>query len=197
LRALSSACLLAALIAAIHGTAVAQSLSARTDGDRVRIVVSGTRFLSGDALKKLHDGVPVSYVFRLTALTSRFGTTIARSEYRFVISYDIFEEKFQVSRVRPTARVVSHLSVAAAESALIEAMDLPIQSITAMPFWLRLEYQAEESSENGNPDVSLGGLVEIFSRTSAKEPIRGMLERGPLRLSDLPRTAPARGATSP
>jgi hypothetical protein len=197
LRALSSACLLAALIAAVQGTAVAQSLSARTDGDRVRIVVSGSRFLSGDALKKLHDGVPVSYVFRLTALTSRFGTTLARSEYRFVISYDIFEEKFQVSRVRPTARVVSHLSVAAAESALIEAMDLPTQSITSMPFWLRLEYQAEESSENSNPDVSLGGLVEIFSRTSTKEPIRGMLERGSLRLSDLPRAAPARGATSP
>ena len=79
------------------------------------------RFLSGDALKKLHDGVPVDYVFRLTALTSRVGSVLAKSEYRFVISYDIFEEKFQVSRIRPTARVVSHLICAAAEAACVES----------------------------------------------------------------------------
>jgi hypothetical protein len=188
---------MAAFIAGIQASAVAQSLSARTEGERLRVVVSGVRFLSGDALKKLHDGVPVSYIFRLSAQTSRFGSTLAKSEYRFVISYDIFEEKFQVSRLRPTARVVSHLSAAAAEATLIEAMDLPVQPITAMPFWLRLEYEAEESTENGNPDVSIGGLVEIFSRTSNKEPIRGLLEKGPLRLSDLQRTTPARGATSP
>jgi len=99
---------MAVLMSAVQATVVAQALTARTDGDRLRVSVSGTRFLSGDALKKLHDGVPVSYMFQLSALTSRFGSTMAKTEYRFVISYDIFEEKFQVSRVRPTARVVSH-----------------------------------------------------------------------------------------
>jgi hypothetical protein len=189
---------MAALMAGIQATVVAQSLSGRTDGDRLRVVVSGTRFLTGDALKKLHDGVPVSYVFQLTARTSRFGSTMAKSEYRFIISYDIFEEKFQVSRVRPTARVVSHLTAAAAEAAFIEAMELPIQSIiVGMPFWLRLEYEAEESSANNDSGISLNGLVEIFSRTSTKEPQRGVLEAGPLRLSDLPRSTPARGTTSP
>jgi hypothetical protein len=188
---------MAAFITGIQASAIAQSLSARTEGDRLRVVLSGVRFLSGDALKKLHDGVPVRYVFRLSAQTSRFGSTLVKSEYRFVISYDIFEEKFQVSRLRPTARVASHLSAAAAEAALIEAMDLPTQPIAAMPFWLRFEYEAEESTAAGDPDVSIGGLVEIFSRTSNKEPIRGLLEKGPLRLSDLPRTTPARGATSP
>lgn len=188
---------MAALIAGIHGSAAAQSLSGRVDGDRLRIVVAGTRFLSGDALKKLHDGVPVSYVFRLTALTSRFGSTMSKSEYRFVISYDIFEEKFQVSRVRPTARVVAHLTAAAAEMAFIEPMELPVHSISGDMFWLRLEYEAEESSGAETPGVSLEGLVDIFSRTSTKAPIRGVLEAGPLRLSQLPRSTPARGTTSP
>ena len=74
---------------------------------------------------------------------------MAKSEYRFVISYDIFEEKFQVSRIRPTARVVSHLTQAAAEALCIESLELPIQSIsTTRPFWLRLEYEAEESAGN-------------------------------------------------
>jgi hypothetical protein len=188
---------MAALIAGVHGSVAAQSLRGRVDGDRLRIVVAGTRFLSGDALKKLHDGVPVSYVFRLTALNSRFGSTMAKSEYRFVISYDIFEEKFQVSRVRPTARVVSHLTAAAAEMAFIEPMELPVQSISTGTFWLRLEYEAEESSGADSPGVSIEGLVEIFSRTSTKSPIRGLFEAGPLRLSDLPRSTPVRGTTSP
>src|SRR4030095_13859782 len=130
-------------------------------------------------------------------LTSRFGSTMARSEYRFVISYDIFEEKFQVSRVRPTARVVAHLTAAAAEMTFIEPMELPVQSISTGTFWLRLEYEAEESSGTDNPGVSIEGLVEIFSRTSTKAPIRGALEAGPFRLSDLPRSTPARGSTSP
>lgn len=197
MKALTQACLTAALIAGIHGSVAAQSLSGRVDGDRLRIVVAGTRFLSGDALKKLHDGVPVSYVFRLSALTSRFGSTMAKSEYRFVISYDIFEEKFQVSRVRPTARVVAHLTAAAAEMAFIEPMELPVQSIGAGMFWLRLEYEAVESSGTDSPGVSIEGLVEIFSRTSTRAPIRGVLEVGPLRLSQLPRSTPARGTTSP
>jgi len=189
---------MAVLMSAVQATVAAQALTARTDGDRLRVSVSGTRFLSGDALKKLHDGVPVSYMFQLSALTSRFGSTMAKTEYRFVISYDIFEEKFQVSRVRPTARVVSHLTAAAAEATLIEAMELPVQSIsTGMPFWLRLEYEAQESKDTDTSGVSLGGLVEIFSRTSAKEPIRGTVEAGPLRLSDLPRSTPVRGTTSP
>ena len=190
-------CILIVVVGGIRASLAAQSLRARTEGDRLRVVVERPRFLSGDALRKLHDGVPVVYIFQLSAHTSRLGSTIAKSEYRFVISYDIFEERFQVSRVRPTGRVVSHLTAAAAETTFLDTLELPIQSIRTGTFWLRLEYQTEEQAENDSPAVSLGGLVEIFSRTTAKEPTRGVLEAGPLRLSDLPRSAPARGATSP
>lgn len=196
MNALRRACLVAGLIAATHTTAVSQSLGARTDGERLRVVVEGVRFLSGDALRKLHDGVPVVYVFRLTAHSSRLGNALTKSEYRFIISYDIFEEKFQVSRVRPAPRVASHLTIAAAEAAILDVLEVPIQSIRgAVPFWLRLEYEAEESTRADNSAVSLEGLVEIFSRTTTKESTRGVVESGPLRLSDLPR-AP-RGSTSP
>lgn len=190
-------CILVALIVGIRGNLCAQSLNARTDGEHLRVVIERSRFLSGDALRKLHDGVPVVYVFRLSANTSRLGSTLAKSEYRFVISYDIFEERFQVSRVRPTGRVVSHLTAAAAEATFIEAMELPMSSIGTGMFWLRLEYQAEEASESSAPGMSIGGLVEIFSRTGTKEPTRGTMEAGPLRVSELPRVPPARGKTSP
>jgi hypothetical protein len=190
-------CILIALIAGIRVSVLAQSLSARTEGERLRIVIDRPRFLSGDALRRLYDGVPVTYVFKLSAHNSRLGNAMTRSEYRFIISYDIFEEKFQVSRIRPTGRVISHLTAAAAETTFIDALELSIKSLGTGMFWLRLEYQAEESSGDGNPGVSIEGLVEIFSRTTTKEPTRGVLESGPLRLSDLPRSAPPRGTTSP
>lgn len=192
------ACLVAVIVLGIPVDMLAQSVRARVEGDRLRIVVEGSRFLSGDALRKLHDGVSVSYVFRLSALTSRIGSTMAKSEYRFVISYDIFEEKFQVSRIRPTGRIQSHLTAAAAEATFIEAMEIPLQPLGTGTFWLRLEYQTEDSaSTSDDATVSLGALVDIFSRTTTKEPTRGVLERGPLRLSDLPRSTPARGSPSP
>ena len=195
---LGRVCLLAAVIAGVRSDVLAQSLNARTNGDRLRVNVEGVRFLSGDALRKLRDGVPVDYVFRLTALTSRVGSVLAKAEYRFVISYDIFEEKFQVSRIRPTPRVLSHLSLAAAEAACVDILELPTQSINSTkPFWLRWEYEAEESKQAENSEVSLGGLVEIFSRKTAKEPSRGVVESGPFILSNLPRIAPGRGATNP
>jgi len=189
---------LAVVITGVRSDVLAQSLNARTSGDRLRVSVEGVRFLSGDALRKLRDGVPVDYVFRLTALTSRVGSVLAKAEYRFVISYDIFEEKFQVSRIRPTPRVLSHLSLAAAEAACVDILELPTQSISSTkPFWLRWEYEAEESKPAENTEVSLGGLVEIFSRKAAKEPSRGVVESGPFVLSNLPRIAPGRGGTNP
>lgn len=178
--------------------ASAQSLKARIEGDRLRVGVEKMPFLSGEALRRLRDGVSVNYVFRLMALTSRSGNVISRSEYRFVISYDIFEEKFQVSSVRPVARVLSHLTLEAAEAACLEAMELPMQSLGATSsFWLRWEYEAEQPATSGESDATLGALVDIFSRRSSKQPLRGIVETGPLRLSDLPRLAPARGGTTP
>jgi len=198
LSLLGRVCLLAVVITGVRSDVLAQSLNARTSGDRLRVSVEGVRFLSGDALRKLRDGVPVDYVFRLTALTSRVGSVLAKAEYRFVISYDIFEEKFQVSRIRPTPRVLSHLSLAAAEAACVDILELPTQSISSTkPFWLRWEYEAEESKPAENTEVSLGGLVEIFSRKAAKEPSRGVVESGPFVLSNLPRIAPGRGGTNP
>ena len=190
--------LAAAFILGVQTSGIAQSLNPRIDGDRLRVAVEGVRFLSGEALRKLRDGVPVTYTFRLTALNSRYGSTVAKAEYRFVISYDIFEEKFQVSRERPTVRVVSHLTLAAAEAVCLEALELPLRSINASrSFWLRWDYEAEEAAQTDNSEVSLGGLVEIFSRTTKKEPTQGVVESGPFVLSNLPRVAPSRPTTNP
>jgi len=178
--------------------ASAQSLDVRLDGDHLRIAVEKARLLVGEPLKKLHDGASVAYVVRVLALSSRAGSVLVKSDYRFVISYDIFEEKFQVSRTQPTARVLSHLSAAAAEAFCSEALELPIVAIAAnASFWIRWEYQTEGPTLPGDPAINIEGLVDIFSRKSTKEPARAAVESGPYRLADLPRVSAPRPARIP
>ena len=180
------------------GLALGQSLEMRTDGDRLRIVAPRLRLLTGVPLERLHDGASVSYTFRLSILNSRSGEVLGQAFYRFVISFDIFEERFQVSRLEPTTRVLSHLSMPAAEAACIDAIEIPARVEPAdRPFWIRLEYRAEDMSQSDEAPTSLGTLVDLFGRKTAKSPVSGIIEAGPFRLRDLPRVAPPRGATNP
>jgi hypothetical protein len=180
-------------VAVVLGSQVssAQSLAVRIEGDRLRVNAQKVRLLNGEPLRKLRDGASVTFVFRLSALSSRLGAALVKAEYRFVISYDIFEEKFQVSRTQPSPRVLSRLSLEAAEAACIEALELRIPSLAPdRPFWIRWEYEEEESPPAGESAVTLGGLVDIFSRKRAPEPVRGMVESGSLRLQYLSRGGP-------
>ena len=176
-------------------SAAAQVLDLRVEGDHLRISVNGTRLLAGDSLQRLRDGASVTYLVRVSALNGRAGAILATTEYRFVVSFDIFEEKFQVTRVTPSLRVASHLSIAAAEVACSESLELPLANIT-MPFWIRWEFEADTATSD-DAGVNLGSLIDLFSRKDAKVPARGLRESGPYRLPDLPRVTPTRGARVP
>jgi len=179
-------------------SALGQSLGVRVDGDRLRIDIGKTRLLAGNPLQQLQDGASVSYTVQVSALTMRAGSVLTRVTYRYVISYDIFEEKFQVSRLQPAPRVMSHLSLAAAEAAIVDSLEIPTLAIpTDRSFWVRWEYQVEDPSQSAGSGVSLGTLVDVFSRKTSKGPVGGAVESGPFRLRDLPRAAPSRGATNP
>ena len=195
LRRFSIALILAATLRSTP--AMAQSLSVRVEGDRIRIGVGRPRLLAGDPLQRLRDGASIRYTLRLSAIDDRAGSFLATAEFRFVVSYDIFEETFQVSRLQPS-RVLSHLTLMAAETTLMEAMELPIQALAPEDYFtIRWEYHADDMSVPAESGVTLGGLVEIFSRKTSKAPLSGLVVTGPLRLRDLPRTAPAGGGQNP
>jgi hypothetical protein len=182
----------------------AQSVTVRTDGDQLRAGAADVHFLNGESLRKLHDGMSVNYLFQVSALTGRPGTVMVKTTYRFVISYDLWEEKFAVTRVAPEPRSISHLSVAAAEAACLDALLFPLPAINPdMPFWVRVEYQTEESptvTATGLPagtkdgGISLGSMIDIFSGKKPKDPVHGSIESSPVRLSDLRKAIPSRGA---
>ena len=163
----------------------AQSLTARVDRDQLHIAASGLHFLTGEALNRLRDGATVVYELQLTARADKAGSVIARTLERFAVSYDLWEEKFAITKLGSSPRSVSHLSAAAAEAWCVENTSIPVGGLAANePFWLRLDYRADSEPQD-NSGFTLSGLIDIFSRRPRSEQVHGSGEVGPLRLENL------------
>jgi len=167
-----------------------QSLAPRIDGNQLHVAAPRLRFLAGEALSRLHDGATVRYELQLTAKTDRNGTVLARAQEMFAISYDLWEEKFAVTKTGSPARSVSHLSAAAAEAWCIDNITIPVSALSAnQSFWVRLDYHANDSTAPADQADSSGftltGLIDIFSRRTRSEQMRGSEETGPLRLESV------------
>jgi hypothetical protein len=170
----------------------AQTLTARIDRDQIRIAAPRLHFLIGAALDRLRDGATVNYDFQLTARTDKNGKLVARAEEHFAVSYDLWEEKFAITKLGSSARSVSHLSSAAAEAWCVENTSLPVASLSGnQSFWLRLDYRVVDSATSGeqpdNSGFTLSGLIDIFGRRTRGEQLHGFEEVGPLRLEGLKR----------
>ena len=178
-----------ALVVVIASVAIAQSATARIEGEQLHLVTSRIHFLTGEALERLHDGATVNYEFQLTARPDRNGKLLGPVN-RFAVSYDLWEEKFAVSKLGGSPKAVSHLTSAAAEAWCIENTSMPVGVLPQNePFWVRLDYRAEEAGTSadqaGNSSFSLGILVDIFGRRTRGVQVHGSEEVGPLRLTDL------------
>jgi hypothetical protein len=185
----SAATFLLCLVALVTMLA-AQSLTARVDRDQLHVAAPRTHFLTGEALNRLRDGATVAYEFQLTARADRAGKVLARSQERFAVSYDLWEEKFAITKLGSSPRSVSHLSAAAAEAWCVENTSIPVGALTPNePFWLRLDYRADNSTSTSdqldNSSFTLSGLIDIFSRRPRSEQVHGSEEVGPLRLDNL------------
>jgi len=189
LKKLATASILVIVLATILA---AQSLTARIDGNQLHITAPKLRFLAGEALNRLHDGATVKYELQLEAKSDRNGRVLARTQEQFAISYDLWEEKFAVTKLGSSPRSVSHLSAAAAEAWCVDNIAIPVAALGAnQPFWIRLDYRADNSpgstEQTDNSGITLTGLIDIFSRRTRSEQIRGSDEVGPLRLESLKR----------
>jgi len=157
---------------------------------QLTIETRGVTFITGRPLDRLRDGGSVTYTFRIVVSTERRGRSLGSREHQFVLSYDLWEERFAVAELGTPTRSVSNLTSEEAEAWCLNNLALPIGGIREnTPLWLRLEYRAvfEDTTLEGdeNPGFGLGGLISIFSRREENEVPEGMVETGPFRLSDL------------
>ena len=73
------------------------------DGDYLRVSLPHIDFLKGKPLDRLKDGASVAFIGQVTITTSPNSLIpIARSVARFALSYDIWEERFSVTKIGQT-----------------------------------------------------------------------------------------------
>ncbi len=189
--------LLASLGAPILKGLVAPALKLRLEGEELRVAAPHFKFLTGKPLERLQDGAAVAFLAQFSLSAGSNGVAMRRAVDRFVVSYDLWEEKFSITRTgqnRNDRRTVSHLTMAAAEAWCLSSLALDTAGLAAdNPFWIRLELRAEDPRDQaavvGEPGINLTRLIEVFSNPARAQQARWEAEVGPVRLAELPRVA--------
>jgi hypothetical protein len=171
----------------------APELVVRRAGEELSVSAPRFHFLTGKALDRLHDGVAMPFDAQLSLFSASHPSPLGRTVDRFVFSYDLWEEKFSVVRLREPRLSVSHLTAAAAEAWCLESLRMPINGLDPNGnFRLSLELRSEEPKEAnpllGEPGISLSALIEVFSRPARNLQQKWTIESSPFRLLDFRKT---------
>jgi hypothetical protein len=166
---------------------VAQSkpLVVERQGDHLIVTAPQLHFLLGKPLEQLHNGASVTYITNL--VISAGGSQAFHLRERFIVSYDLWEEKFSVVQEGKTGRAASHLSAEAAETWCLGNLSVPVSALKPdKSFTLRLECTVDPSdgAESG-PGLTLAGLIDALSRKQREELPHWEAASEPLRISNL------------
>ena len=166
-----------------------EELIPRYNDGSLQVAAPRLHFINGRQLERLRNGVAVPFDFQLSLSAGSKDNTLSRALERFVISYDIWEEKFSVLRQRDRRMSSVRLTATQAESWCLEHLSLPSSGLVSdKTFWLKLELRTAESRDQvaaSGDGISLTTLIEIFSRPVRSSLDRWALETGPFRLSEL------------
>ncbi len=151
-------------------TVSAQELKPTWDGERLRVSSAGVHFLDGDSLDRLHDGAAVAIELELGI--EEGANQIKTSRERCVFSYDLWEERFSVTRTAGAGgetEVISYLERYAAEKWCLDNLSLSTDGIDAdrrlrVALRIRPEEPRDAAPVFGTRGVSLGGLVDLLSK---------------------------------
>jgi hypothetical protein len=150
-------------------------------------------FLSGKALDRLHNGVDVPFDFRFTLWSGNRTRVLRQIPERFVVSWDIWEEKFKVVKTQAPRSAIAHLDAAAAELWCTRQMQMDTTGLLdTETFSARLEIRAEDSKESGlfgrsinDSGISLTSLVELFSRPPGGSQLHWTVDSPELTLDEI------------
>lgn len=184
--------LFAGLAAPVARGLAVESLRVRSDGAVIRVAAPQLQFLSGRPLQRLRNGSAVIFLFQLSMSTDRFNSVANRAFERFAFSYDLWEEKFAVTRLGTARLATSHLNAEHAQTWCLSQLTLPADGVNReQPVWMKMEVRVDESKFPpfliGSPPLSLNRLIEIFSRPAAGGQERWIAEAGPLKIGELKR----------
>jgi hypothetical protein len=201
-RAIKSWWVVVAFISGLTLAMMAEELIVNWHNDRLEFSLSHVHILSGRPLEMLHNAAPVPFNFQMTVYSGTQAHVFQQLTDRFVVSYDLWEEKFKVVKTQSPRRVAEHLTAQAAEKWCVDQMSMDLPGLAPNePIWARFEIRAEDQKEGplfgrgsiGDSGISLTSLIEVFSRPArAQQSHWGPYDAGPFTLEDLKRS-PRRG----
>lgn len=184
-----------ALLLALATTPIlrAGAIGVRRDDGVLRVLPPNDfHFLEGHTLRRLQDGAGLVFTMQLSISNDQFRTITRRQVERFVLSFDLWEEKFSAVRLGLVKYQQSHLTRDGAERFLFDHTGIAMYGLSGgEPHWLRAELRADEPRDSAgfllDPSVTLSRLVEWFGRAQRGDAMRWAIDRGPFRLHEVER----------
>jgi hypothetical protein len=167
-----------------------EDLIVRRTGDLMRVSAPRLHFLAGKSLQRLRDGAAVPFDFQLSIAGGSKSNIIERAFERFTVSYDVWEERFSVVRLRDFRKSSSNLSANAAEFWCLDNLSVRASGLPAdRELWARLEVRSAEPKETtspfADPGISITTLIGIFSRPPRPAQDHWALDSSAFHLTDL------------
>jgi len=165
------------------------SIARANNNEALAVHAPNLGFIKGEPLVRLKDGRSVRVDLDLMVLPGPGGTPVARARQTFVLSYDLWEERFAVTQAGTPPRSASYLTASAAEAWCLEHLTIPITEMGKLrdaPFWIRLEYRILDGNNTAERDdaggLTLKGLIEALSRRPKESGPTHAVEAGPFRI---------------
>jgi hypothetical protein len=182
-------------ISGFPGELDAQGVTVRVNGDALHIRAPAFDFMSGEVVRRLKDGRSVRLELDLTVLRSRpsgVAPPAAQVSQAFVLSYDLWEERFAVTHARTPPQSISHLAAADVETWCLDRLTVPVSALASLgrnpTFWIRIQYRVPAADDGtGQPrqdddGFTLRGLIDRLSRRRTTADLHDALDAGPFRL---------------
>jgi hypothetical protein len=177
------------LVAVVAPHLGAQTVTIRRVADALHVQARGFSFIDGPLLARLKEGRSVQIDFDMTVLAKPGGPIVKQVMQAFTLSFDLWEERFAVSRIGSPAKSISHLRPRDAEAWCLENVTMPVSSLglgRETPFWIRLAYRVQDAPAAGNEApgarYTLQGLIDRLSRRREEDNLARSVDAGPFRL---------------
>lgn len=198
MRTIKSWWLVLAFLSGFALAMMAEELILNWRDNRLEFSAPRVHFLGGRPLELLHNAASVPFDFQVTLWSGSRTHVFQTLTDRFVISYDLWEEKFRVIKTQSPVRRIEHLSATDAEKWCWQQMSIDVNGVAASePLWTRFEIRAEDGKDGplfgrgsiNESGVSLTRLIELFSRPASQQSHWGPFDVGPFTLDELKRSA--------
>lgn len=147
-----------------------QSLTVSATKDVLRVNAPGWRFLDPATLVRLKDGQSVRVELELTVLARPDGAAAAQRRQAYVLSYDLWEERYAATLPGTAASSMSHVNSSAVESWCVQQLTVPVSALGPLarnvPFWIRLAARVidgDGSARGDDSGLTLGSLIDLLS----------------------------------